>query len=163
MISIIVFIFYKTVNRAVFTVGGVVLLSAMLAACQQSDAKNTIAVDNQSTLETATFAGGCFWCTEADFDKVPGVISTTSGYIGGTEINPTYEQVSAGATSHIEAVQVHYDPSKTSFSKLLTATGPQSIRLRPTASSVTVARTTVVLFSIMMLTTSRKPTHPKKQ
>jgi len=131
MIGFIVFIFYKTVNRTVFTVGGVVLLSAMLAACQQSDAKNTIAVDNQSTLEIATFAGGCFWCTEADFDKVPGVVSTISGYIGGAEINPTYEQVSAGATSHIEAVQVHYDPSKTSFGKLLAAYWPTIDPLTP--------------------------------
>jgi len=131
MISIIVFIFYKTVNRTVFTVGSLVLLSAMLVACQQSDAKNTIAIDNQSTLEIATFAGGCFWCTEADFDKVPGVVSTISGYIGGAEINPTYEQVSAGATSHIEAVQVHYDPSKTSFSKLLSVYWPTIDPLTP--------------------------------
>ena len=68
----------------------------------------------------ATFAGGCFWCTEADFDKVAGVISTTSGYIGGKVANPTYEQVSSGGTGHAEAVQVVYDPSKVSYEKLLT-------------------------------------------
>src|SRR5665647_836366 len=62
----------------------------------------------------ATFAGGCFWCTEADFDKVAGVISTTSGYTGGTVANPTYAQVSAGGTGHAEAVQVVYDPAKVS-------------------------------------------------
>jgi peptide-methionine (S)-S-oxide reductase len=68
---------------------------------------------------TAVFAGGCFWCTEADFDKVPGVIGTTSGYIGGKTANPSYEQVSAGTTGHAEAVQVVYDPSKVSYEKLL--------------------------------------------
>ena len=67
----------------------------------------------------ATFAGGCFWCTEADFDKVEGVISTTSGYIGGRTKNPTYESVSSNATGHAEAVQVVYDPSKVSYAKLV--------------------------------------------
>lgn len=68
---------------------------------------------------TATFAGGCFWCTESDFDKVDGVISTTSGYIGGKTPNPTYDIVSAGNSGHAEAVQVIYDPAKVSYSKLL--------------------------------------------
>lgn len=67
----------------------------------------------------ATFAGGCFWCTEADFDKVPGVLSTTSGYIGGPEANPTYEQVSSGRTGHTEAVQVVYDPTRVSYEQLV--------------------------------------------
>jgi peptide-methionine (S)-S-oxide reductase len=68
---------------------------------------------------TATFAGGCFWCVEADFDKVDGVISTTSGYIGGRTPNPTYEDVVRGGTGHAEAVEIVYDPAKVSYEKLL--------------------------------------------
>ena len=67
----------------------------------------------------ATFAGGCFWCVEADFDKVQGVLSTTSGYIGGTVANPTYNQVSAKTTGHTEAVEIVYDPAKVSYEQLL--------------------------------------------
>lgn len=70
-------------------------------------------------LEKATFAGGCFWCMEPPFDKLDGVLSTTSGYTGGQTKNPTYEQVSAGITGHAESLQVLYDPSKISYSKLL--------------------------------------------
>ncbi len=67
----------------------------------------------------ATFAGGCFWCMEPPYDKLPGVLSTTSGYMGGTTRNPTYEEVSAGRTGHAEVVQVVYDPKKVSYEKLL--------------------------------------------
>jgi len=70
-------------------------------------------------LKKATFAGGCFWCMEPPFDKLDGVISTTSGYTGGTEKDPTYKEVSAGATGHAEAVQVLYDPEKISYEELL--------------------------------------------
>lgn len=69
--------------------------------------------------EKATFAGGCFWCVEADFDKVEGVISTTSGYIGGKTANPTYRQVSSGGTGHVEAVEIVFDPARVSYEKLL--------------------------------------------
>jgi peptide-methionine (S)-S-oxide reductase len=70
-------------------------------------------------LEKATFAGGCFWCMEPPFDKLDGVVSTTSGYTGGRTPNPTYQQVSAGGTGHAEAVEVLYDPKKVSYEKLL--------------------------------------------
>jgi peptide-methionine (S)-S-oxide reductase len=68
---------------------------------------------------TATFAGGCFWCMEPPFEKLPGVISTQVGYTGGTVKKPTYEQVSAGTTGHAESVQVTYDPSRIGYEKLL--------------------------------------------
>ncbi len=73
----------------------------------------------QEKTAVATFAGGCFWCVEADFDKVDGVISTTSGYIGGSLDNPTYQQVSAGGTGHAEAVEIVFDPAKVSYETLL--------------------------------------------
>ena len=72
-----------------------------------------------SSLARATFAGGCFWCMESPFDKVPGVVSTTSGYAGGRVKNPTYEQVSGGGTGHAEALQVAYDPARVSYEQLL--------------------------------------------
>jgi peptide-methionine (S)-S-oxide reductase len=68
---------------------------------------------------SAVFAGGCFWCVEADFDKLPGVLSTTSGYTGGTVANPSYEQVSSKHTGHAEAVRVVYDPARVSYETLL--------------------------------------------
>jgi peptide-methionine (S)-S-oxide reductase len=67
----------------------------------------------------AIFAGGCFWCMEPPFDKLDGVLSTTSGYTAGAKANPTYEEVSAGGTGHTEAVQIVYDPAKVSYEKLL--------------------------------------------
>lgn len=70
-------------------------------------------------LEKATFAGGCFWCTESDFEKVAGVVSAVSGYTGGTVPSPSYEQVSEGGTGHREAVEVTFDPAKVSYAKLL--------------------------------------------
>jgi peptide-methionine (S)-S-oxide reductase len=68
---------------------------------------------------TAIFAGGCFWCTESDFDKVPGVIETVSGYTGGRTANPTYEQVGNGGTGHYEAVKVTYDPARVTYPQLV--------------------------------------------
>ncbi len=71
------------------------------------------------SLAKATFAGGCFWCMEGPFDKLDGVKSTTSGYIGGYKKNPTYREVSSGTTGHTEAVQIIYDPKKVTYQKLL--------------------------------------------
>ena len=70
-------------------------------------------------LAVATFAGGCFWCVESDFDQVPGVLRTISGYTGGTLKDPTYQQVSKGGTGHYEAVQIHYDPAKITYPALV--------------------------------------------
>jgi peptide methionine sulfoxide reductase msrA/msrB len=79
--------------------------------------KKETAMTNE--LDTATFAGGCFWCVESDFEKVDGVVKVISGYTGGQVDNPTYKQVSAGGTGHVEAVQVIYDPKKVSYKELL--------------------------------------------
>ena len=95
--------------RSIALAGPLWLLLAAGAAGQGAEQKTA----------TATFAGGCFWCVEADFDKVDGVISTTSGYTGGGKANPSYEEVSRGDTGHAEAVEIVYDPSKVSYEKLL--------------------------------------------
>jgi peptide-methionine (S)-S-oxide reductase len=73
----------------------------------------------QAAEKAAIFAGGCFWCVESDFDKVPGVISTTSGYIGGSAQTANYKTVSSGGTGHYEAVRIVYDPAKVSYRKLV--------------------------------------------
>jgi len=70
-------------------------------------------------MAVATFAGGCFWCMEPPFDKLPGVTATISGYTGGSKVNPTYQEVSSGSTGHAESVQVIYDPKKITYEKLL--------------------------------------------
>lgn len=74
---------------------------------------------DMSRFETATLASGCFWCTESDFDAVAGVVRTTPGYTGGLVVSPTYTQVSAGGTGHVEAVQILFDPAVTSLELLL--------------------------------------------
>jgi peptide methionine sulfoxide reductase msrA/msrB len=75
--------------------------------------------EGKAMTRIATFAGGCFWCTEADFEKVPGVVNVVSGYTGGDEENPSYKEVSSGKTGHLEAAQVHYDPSKITYQELV--------------------------------------------
>ncbi|MBI2742372.1 MAG: peptide-methionine (S)-S-oxide reductase MsrA [Chlamydiales bacterium] len=75
--------------------------------------------DAPKKLDSATFAGGCFWCMQHDFDDVEGVVSTTAGYTGGVKADPTYEEVSKGGTGHVESVRVEYDPKKISYEQLL--------------------------------------------
>jgi peptide-methionine (S)-S-oxide reductase len=70
-------------------------------------------------VETAIFAGGCFWCMESVFDKMPGVLSVMPGYTGGTVVNPSYQEVCAGETGHVEAVRIHFDPAQVSYRELL--------------------------------------------
>jgi peptide-methionine (S)-S-oxide reductase len=96
---------------ACFFIGSICVISS-------GDAKDAGPVPSPG-LEKATFAGGCFWCMEAPFDKLEGVKSVTAGYTGGQKKNPTYEEVSAGTTGHAEAVQIIYDPARVSYSKLL--------------------------------------------
>ena len=93
----------------------------MLSACALAFAGSLMAgeVTTAPQSSTALFAGGCFWCIEADFEKLDGVIAVESGYIGGAVPNPTYQQVSQGGTGHAEAVRVHYDPRRVSYEKLL--------------------------------------------
>jgi peptide methionine sulfoxide reductase msrA/msrB len=88
-----------------------VLLVLPLSAGFSADAKH----------EMATFAGGCFWCMDAAFEDLPGVINVITGYTGGHTENPTYDEVSAGRTGHAEAIQVTYDPAKITYSELLDA------------------------------------------
>ncbi|MEO8187087.1 MAG: peptide-methionine (S)-S-oxide reductase MsrA [Burkholderiaceae bacterium] len=108
-------------RRTLFGVVAALLVAGIATGSVFAQTKQDKPAVGNSPASTAiaTFAGGCFWCTEADFDQVDGVISTTSGYIGGKTANPTYDSVSAGHSGHAEAVQVVFDPSKVTYSKLL--------------------------------------------
>jgi peptide-methionine (S)-S-oxide reductase len=100
--------------RLVLTLAaGAVAMTAAVAGAQQD---GTAMKDGHSL---ATFAGGCFWCMEPPYDKLDGVLATTSGYTGGDKADPTYQEVSAGGTGHAEAVQVTYDPAKVSYEQLI--------------------------------------------
>ena len=96
-----------------------IALRSLIAALLAAPALAGFAQQPAARHAVATFAGGCFWCMEPSYDALPGVISTTSGYMGGTKRNPTYEEVSSGTTGHAEVVQVAYDPGKVSYEKLL--------------------------------------------
>lgn len=106
-------------------IGGYLLGALLLAGCSQnaetasSTIKENSAILSSAELSTATFAGGCFWCVESDFEKVEGVHEAISGYTGGRIKNPTYKQVASGSTRHIEAVEVKYDAKKVSYEQLL--------------------------------------------
>ena len=108
--------------KSLFVFGAMLIL--LVAGCQRADSSPQMAKDHRvkgekTMLQVATFAGGCFWCTESDFEKVPGVVKVISGYAGGQKENPTYEEVSSGKTGHVEAIQVYYDPAKVTYEELL--------------------------------------------
>ncbi len=101
----------------------ILVLSFFLSQCSNTNQDNDIKGTNMSKqnkrVEKATFAGGCFWCMEHPFEKLDGVIEAISGYTGGHEANPTYEEVSRGSTGHLEAVQITYDPDRITYRELL--------------------------------------------
>lgn len=105
---------------ALIAIAGALLIGTRLPA-QQTTPPPVLAAKPTDGLEVATFAGGCFWCIEADFDRVKGVATTTSGYMGGTTKNPTYRQVATGRTGHAEVVQIMFDPKVVTFKELLHA------------------------------------------
>lgn len=94
-------------------------LIGVLAVFNSAHDRSVTAAPPAAPYEIATFAGGCFWCVESDFDTIDGVTATISGFTGGHVKNPTYKQVSAGGTGHAEAVEIHYDPTKVSYAQLL--------------------------------------------
>ncbi len=101
-------------RRLAGSLGALVLLAAAATAQTAAPPAQTA-----QPLAVATFASGCFWCTESDFDKVAGVVETTSGYMGGKTPNPTYHEVSRGGTGHAEVLQLKYDPGKVTYQQLL--------------------------------------------
>lgn len=112
---------YKIIQIILILMTAAALAYAVTISDNSKDKKggDTIMNEKQNNLQIATFAGGCFWCVEADFEKIDGVVEVISGYTGGHKENPTYNEVSAGGTGHLEAVQVFYDPGKVSYKELL--------------------------------------------
>ena len=107
------------IGIGVLLISGVVLFFRMGTQRSEAVQNETKMGKEEMNLQKATFAGGCFWCTEADFEKLPGVVKVISGYTGGGKENPTYEEVSAGTTGHVEAFQVYYDPTQVTYDELL--------------------------------------------
>ena len=94
----------------------------VISSCAKTDIKNMntqLTPENEQGMETATFAGGCFWCVETAFEDLDGVKKVVSGYAGGHVKNPTYEEVCSGTTGHLESVQIVYDPQLISYSELV--------------------------------------------
>ena len=105
--------------RRLYLLIPLIAIFAYMQVLALNDASRMPMVEKEIQTKTAVFAGGCFWCTESDFEKIPGVLDAVSGYTGGTVSNPTYEQVSAGGTGHVEAIQVIYDPARITYEQLL--------------------------------------------
>ena len=111
--------------RSLLLLLGLVVVGVALLACtSSSDAEDTNPSSPDATIpaavaDTATFAGGCFWCMEPPYDKLDGVASTTSGFAGGEKVDPSYREVASGMTNHTEVVQVIYDSTKVSYERLL--------------------------------------------
>lgn len=107
--------------KAILSAIGISFMYLMLTGCNTPDAKTSKHIINMqhAKTDTATFGAGCFWCTEAIFQQLNGVVSVESGYSGGERPNPTYDQVSSGSTGHAEVTQIVYDPSVISFEELL--------------------------------------------
>ncbi|MEZ9488619.1 peptide-methionine (R)-S-oxide reductase MsrB [Vibrio breoganii] len=106
----------KRLSTALFTI---VIASPFAWMMSSSSMADDAKMSDATNIKVATLAGGCFWCTEADLEKLPGVIDVVSGYAGGTEVNPTYKQVAAGKTGHIEAIQVTYDADSVTYVEVL--------------------------------------------
>lgn len=105
----------RTLGSLLWVVAAALAIGPVAAQAPAAPAKAAAGAQ----VAKATFAGGCFWCVEADFDKIEGVISTTSGYIGGRTTSPTYEQISTGTTGHTEAVEIVFDPARVSYRRLV--------------------------------------------
>ena len=116
---------HLVVTLALLTLVGSVTIAAPMIQAETQGSEMGMGMEqptqamSKSQTKIATFAGGCFWCTESGFEKLPGVIEAISGYSGGHAKNPTYRQVSSGSTGHTEVVQVHYDPNIITYEGLL--------------------------------------------
>lgn len=108
--------------KLLFALIGIVALAAYIGyayGTEQAEVNTKVEPPMDDDLQVATFAGGCFWCTEADFAKVAGVVAVISGYTGGKEENPTYDEVSMGTTGHYESIQIYFDPKRITYEELL--------------------------------------------
>lgn len=107
------------VGKFIFIILTLLICSSIVISCKDSVSKNNQENNMNKNLEVATFGSGCFWCTEAIFERVKGVQSVISGYSGGTTDNPTYEEVCSGITGHAECTQIYFDPSVITYDELL--------------------------------------------
>ena len=109
----------KWTALTIFALLSIIIVNGCSKIEKQGNLEGTSVVNEAKNLEKATFAGGCFWCMEPPFEKLDGVVDVISGYTGGDKEAPTYEEVSSGATGHLEAIQIIYDPAKITYEKLL--------------------------------------------